>query len=68
MPKADKTDTTDWLLTGDEPEQEVRAQTANEQAVLRMLRAIPWEHQATALAAMEGLARGHPMEDRDAPG
>jgi hypothetical protein len=35
--------TGEWLLTGDEPEQDVRAQTANEEAALRLLRRIPWK-------------------------
>lgn len=47
--------TTEWLLTGDEPEELVKAQTKSEESALRLIRALPAEHQATALAMLEGL-------------
>jgi len=62
MPKAAKTNTTDWLLTGDEPEQDVLAVTANEQAMLRLVRKIPWKHQRSLIAAMRVIARVHRKE------
>lgn len=48
--------TVEWLLTGNEPEQKVRAQTVNELAALELLRAIPHDKQGSALAMLQGLA------------
>jgi transcriptional regulator with XRE-family HTH domain len=46
----------EWLLTGDEPEEKVRAQTVTELAVLQIVRSLPPEKQAAALAMLRGLA------------
>ncbi len=48
--------TIEWLLTGDDPDEKVRAQTVNEQAALRLIRALPVEKQTAALAMLQGLA------------
>lgn len=45
----------EWLLTGGDQDQIARAQTSVELAALREIRAIPVEHQATALAAIQGI-------------
>lgn len=46
---------TEWLLTGDEPDELIKAQTRTEEAALRLIRALPSEQQANALAMLEGL-------------
>jgi len=48
--------TVEWLLTGDDPDEKARAQTTTELAALKLLRAIPVEKQAAALAMLQGLA------------
>jgi transcriptional regulator with XRE-family HTH domain len=48
--------TVEWLLTGNDAEEKVRAQTTNEMAALELLRAIPHEKQAAAIAMLQGLA------------
>lgn len=45
-----------WLLVGDEPEEKAKAQTTNELAALELLRSIPHDKQAAALAMLQGLA------------
>ena len=45
-----------WLLTGNEPEELTRAQTAGELSALDIIRTIPLEHQPIALAALRGIA------------
>jgi transcriptional regulator with XRE-family HTH domain len=50
--------TVEWLLTGNEAEEKVRAQTTNEMAALALLRAIPHDRQASAIAMLQGLAAG----------
>lgn len=47
---------TEWLLTGDEPDELIKAQTKNEEAALRLVRSLPAEQQANAIAMLEGLA------------
>lgn len=46
----------EWLLTGNEPDELVRAQTKTEAEMLRLIRALPAEQQDLALAMLEGLA------------
>lgn len=48
--------TTGWLLTGDEPDEQVRAQTANEAEALRIVRDLPEDQQETALAVLKAMA------------
>lgn len=48
--------TVEWLLTGNEAEEKVRAQTTNELVALELLRAIPHDRQAAAIAMLQGLA------------
>ena len=47
--------TVEWLLTGDDPEELVRAQTVNEKHTLALIRQLPVAQQATAIAMLEGL-------------
>jgi transcriptional regulator with XRE-family HTH domain len=47
--------TVEWLLTGNEPEELTKAQTKAEEEVLSLMRVVPAEHQALALAAFRGL-------------
>lgn len=47
--------TVEWLLTGDEPDEKARAQTQNELAALQLIRALPVDQQAAALAMLQGL-------------
>ena len=46
----------EWLLTGNEPDEKVRAQTATELAALHLLRAMHPDKHAAVLAMMQGLA------------
>ena len=46
---------TAWLLTGDEPEAQVRAQTHKEQEMLALARSLPEQQQDAALAMLRGL-------------
>jgi transcriptional regulator with XRE-family HTH domain len=48
--------TVEWLLTGDEPEEKVRAQTTTEMAALQLIRAMHADKHAAALAMLQGLA------------
>lgn len=48
--------TTTWLLTGNEPDQLARAQTKVELDLLSLIREIPLDQQALALAALRGMA------------
>lgn len=50
--------TVEYLLTGDDPEEKARAQTTTELAALDLLRSIPADKHAAALAMLQGLA-GH---------
>jgi hypothetical protein len=43
-------------LTGNDPDEMVKAQTADEMAALEILRTIPLESRAIVLAAMRGIA------------
>lgn len=55
---------TEWLLTGDEPDELVRAQTHSEQEALRLMRMIPAGDHATALAIWETLSRQKPSNTK----
>ncbi|MFT9016439.1 MAG: helix-turn-helix domain-containing protein [Acetobacter sp.] len=44
-----------WLLTGDEPEEEVKAQTAAERDILKAIRDIPPDQQDFILKMINGL-------------
>lgn len=46
-----------WLLTGDDPEQEVRAHTTAEKAALELIRELPAEQQSSFLEAARALAK-----------
>jgi len=46
----------EWLLTGDDPEELIKAQTVNEKHTLALIRKLPVAQQATAIAMLEGLA------------
>ncbi|ARW11721.1 hypothetical protein BJI49_09690 [Acetobacter pasteurianus] len=48
---------TTYLLTGNEPDSLVRAQTRPELEALEILRDIPLDQQETALAALRGIAQ-----------
>jgi transcriptional regulator with XRE-family HTH domain len=48
--------TVEYLLTGDDPDEKARAQTTTEQAALDLLRSIPPDKHAAALAMLQGLA------------
>ena len=50
--------TTEWLMTGDDPEETEKAQTTAEREALHLLRAIPVNNHDAALAMLRGLA--HP--------
>lgn len=47
--------TVEWLLTGDDPDEKVKAQTVAEQEALQLMRAIPAEQQDAALAMLKAL-------------
>lgn len=47
--------TTKWLLTGDEPEENVRAQTLHEAELLDLIRKLPAKRQATALKQLRAM-------------
>jgi transcriptional regulator with XRE-family HTH domain len=47
--------TTEWLMTGGVPEEEVKAQTTAERDALKLLRAIPIQYHEAALAMLKGL-------------
>jgi len=48
--------TVEYLLTGDDPDEKVRAQTTTERAALQLLRAMHPDQHAAVLAMMQGLA------------
>lgn len=48
--------TPEWLLTGDDPEEQRRAQTTSELQALSLLRRLPPDEQAKAIAVLEALA------------
>lgn len=48
-----------WLLTGSEPENLVKAQTRVELDALAVIRQIPLDHQAAAIAVLQGIAAAH---------
>jgi transcriptional regulator with XRE-family HTH domain len=56
---------TEWLLTGDEPDQLVRAQTIHEEHALRLIRALPAEQQVAALAMLSGLVQAQITKKSD---
>ena len=45
----------EWLLTGDEPDELIKAQTKNEERVLRAARGLPAELQDVAAAMIEAM-------------
>lgn len=47
----------EWLLTGDDPDELVRAQTVHEKLVLSSMRTIPADQQATAVAILDAFAK-----------
>lgn len=49
--------TMSWLLTGDEPDQMIKAHTDAERKALAAIREVPAEKQAAYLVAAEALAR-----------
>lgn len=51
--------TATFLLTGNEPDQLVRAQTSPELEALEIIRDIPLEQQPAALAALRGIAQAY---------
>ncbi|MFT9384440.1 MAG: helix-turn-helix domain-containing protein [Acetobacter orientalis] len=56
-----RTNTT-WLLTGDEPDEQVKAQTKTELEALILLREIPLEQHPMVLAAIRGMASVKPKK------
>lgn len=53
--------TTEWLLTGGEPEEIVKAQTVSERLALELIRSMSEEQQATALAVLSAI-RANPTK------
>ncbi|MCP1221353.1 helix-turn-helix domain-containing protein [Acetobacter orientalis] len=53
---------TTWLLTGDEPDEQVKAQTKTELEALTLLREIPLEQHPMVLAAIRGMASVKPKK------
>lgn len=56
-----RTNTT-WLLTGGEPDEQVKAQTKTELEALILLREIPLEQHPMVLAAIRGMASVKPKK------
>ena len=54
--------TAKWLLTGDEPEENVRAQTVNEAEALELIRRLSARRQSTALKQLRAM-----VEEEDPP-
>lgn len=52
----------DWLLTGNEPEEQRRAQTIVEAEALALIRGMAPDKQASAMAMLRGLAGKPPSE------
>ncbi|GAB32102.1 hypothetical protein APS_2704 [Acetobacter pasteurianus subsp. pasteurianus LMG 1262 = NBRC 106471] len=46
-----------WLLTGNEPEEEVKAQTVAEKDILKAVRDLPPEQQDFILKMVQGLKK-----------
>lgn len=49
----------EWLLTGGDPDETVRAQTKLEKEGLAAIRALPIEHQPAAIAAIRGMLEAY---------
>ena len=50
----------EWLLVGDDAEAALKAQTPSEQEILRLVRPLLPEQQATVIAMLKGLAGTKP--------
>ena len=49
--------TTEWLMTGDDPGEEIKAHTTSERDALHILREIPTDLHEAALAMLRGLTK-----------
>jgi transcriptional regulator with XRE-family HTH domain len=47
----------EWLMTGEDPEEQIKAQTTTEKEALKLIRAIPTKDHEALLAMLQGLAK-----------